>query len=138
MEFDKRWIVRDRYGNDIYLTYDEVSDTLTISFASGVPATGIELTDHILLRISKTERKAISIVLFEYSVLAQKTEIGIRSFPIAAGLSRLAREMQEIVFEILLQKPVCDFLHLSAYTLSLVETIPIISLQHIRVAMSEV
>ena len=131
MEFDRRWIVRDRYGNDIYL--DEISDTLTVSFVSGVPATGIELTDHILLRISQTERKAISIVVFEYSVLAQKTEMGTRSFPIAAGLSRLTKQMQEIVFEILLQKPVCDFLHLSAYTLSLVETIPIVSLQGIPV-----
>ncbi|OCR00875.1 DUF2283 domain-containing protein [Oscillatoriales cyanobacterium USR001] len=124
--------------NQPNIKYDEVSDSLTISFVSGVPATGIELTDHILLRISKTEGKAISIVVFEYSVLAQKTEMGTRSFPITAGLSRLAREMQEIVFEILLQKPVCDFLHLSAYTLSLVETIPIISLQQIPVVMSGV
>jgi hypothetical protein len=46
--------------------------------------------------------------------------------------------MQEIVFEILLQKPVSDFLHLSAYTLSLVETMPIISLQQIPVVMSEI
>ena len=124
--------------NQPNIKYDEVSDTLTVSFASGVPATGIELTDHILLRIDQTERKAISIVVFEYSVLAQKTEMGTRSFPMASGLSRLAREMQEIVFEILLQKPVSDFLHLSAYTLSLVETIPIISLQQIPVVMSEI
>ncbi|MCY7381881.1 MAG: DUF2283 domain-containing protein [Microcoleus sp. CAN_BIN18] len=119
------------------IKYDEISDTLTISLEPGVPATGIELTDHILLRISKTERKAISIILFDYSVLAQKTDMGTRSFSIAAGLSQLSSELREIVFEILLQKPVSDFLHLSAYTLSLVETIPIVSLQPIPVAMSE-
>jgi len=124
--------------NQPKIKYDEVSDTLTVSFALGVPATGIELTDHLLLRISQTERKAISIVVFEYSVLAQKTEMGMRSFPMATGLSRLAKEMQEVVFEILLQKPVCDFLYLSAYTLWLVETIPIISLQQLPVVMSEV
>jgi len=67
------------------IKYDEISDTLIISLEPGVPATGIELTEHILLRISKTERKAISIVVFEYSVLAQKTDMGTRSFPIAAG-----------------------------------------------------
>lgn len=120
------------------IKYDEISDTLTISLEPGVPATGIELTDHILLRISKTEHKAISIVVFDYSVLAQKTDMGTRSFSIAAGLSQLSSELREIVFEILLQKPVSDFLHLSAYTLSLVETIPIVSLQPIPVAMSEV
>ncbi len=119
------------------IKYDEISDTLTISLEPGVPATGIELTDHILLRINKTERKAISIIVFDYSVLAQKTDMGTRSFSIAAGLSQLSSELREIVFEILLQKPVSDFLHLSAYTLSLVETIPIVSLQPIPVAMSE-
>jgi hypothetical protein len=116
--------------------YDEISDTLTVSFEAGVPATGIELTDHILLRLSKHERKALSLVILEYSVLAQKTEMGNRSFSIASGLSQLSNELREIVFDILLQKPVCDFLHLSAYTISLIETIPIISVQPIPVAMS--
>ncbi|MEG4121473.1 type II toxin-antitoxin system PemK/MazF family toxin [Microcoleus sp. F8-D3] len=32
-------------------------------------------------------------------------------------ITSLSSELREIVFEILLQKPVCDFLHLSAYTL---------------------
>jgi len=50
--------------NKASIKYDEVSDTLTVSFEHGVPATGIELTEHILLRISKTERKAISLVVF--------------------------------------------------------------------------
>ena len=43
------------------IKYDEVSDTLTISFESGLPGTGIELTEHILLRINQLERKAISV-----------------------------------------------------------------------------
>ncbi len=33
--------------------YDEMSDTLYVSFEPGVKATEIELNDHILLRISK-------------------------------------------------------------------------------------
>jgi len=49
------------------IKYDEVSDTLTISFESGLPGTGVELTEHILLRINKLDRKAISIVFFDYS-----------------------------------------------------------------------
>jgi uncharacterized protein YuzE len=35
--------------------YDEISDTLYVSFAPGEKATGIELSDHILLRINKAE-----------------------------------------------------------------------------------
>ncbi|MFB2835575.1 DUF2283 domain-containing protein [Floridanema evergladense] len=116
------------------IKYDEISDTLTISFKSGVEATGIELTEHILLRINKSQRKAISINIFEYSVLSQKTEMGTRSFPIA-GLAQLSREMQEIVFDILLNEPVSKYLHLSAYTLSIVETIPIVSVRSIPVGI---
>jgi hypothetical protein len=118
------------------IKYDEVSDTLTVSFEPGVPATGIELTEHILLRINKIERKAISLIVFEYSVLSQPTEIGTRSFPIAAGLSQLSHELREVVLEILQQKPVSNFLSLSAYTLSLLEITPIVSLQKIPLAMS--
>ncbi len=34
------------------VNYDEISDTLYISFEPGKKATGIELNDHILLRIN--------------------------------------------------------------------------------------
>ncbi|MCL1465471.1 DUF2283 domain-containing protein [Argonema galeatum] len=116
------------------IKYDEISDTLTICFEPGVQATGIELTEHILLRINKLQRQAISVSIFEYSVLTQKTEMGNRSFPIT-GLGQLSSEMREIVFDILLQEPVCKYLHLSAYTLSILETIPIISVQSIPVGI---
>lgn len=119
------------------IKYDEASDTLTVCFEPGTPATGIELTDHILLRIHQQQRKAISIVFFEYSVLAQKTEMGTRSFPLT-GLSHISSDIREIVFDILLTPPVSDFLQLSAYTLSSVETIPIISLQPMPIGMSQV
>jgi uncharacterized protein YuzE len=64
------------------LSYDEVSDTLYISFAPGEAATGIELTDHILLRVNKSERRAIGLTLLDYSLIAQTTDIGPRSFPL--------------------------------------------------------
>jgi len=112
--------------------YDELSDTLYISFEPGENATGIELNDHILLRINKREGKAIGLTFFEYSLLAQKTEIGPRSFPLT-GLAELSDELRKQVIDILLQPPVSDILSLSAYTPSLVEIIPITSLQSIPV-----
>ena len=106
--------------------YDEASDTLYISFAPGEHATGIELNDHILLRINREERRAIGLTLFEYSLLAQPTKVGPRSFPLS-GLSQLSDELQDLVLEIVRSAPVSSFLSLSAYTPSSLEIIPITS-----------
>jgi len=113
-------------------TYDEASKTLYISFAPGEAATGIELTDHILLRVNKRECRAVGLTLLDYSILAQTTDIGPRSFPLT-GLDELSDELREMVLDILLHPPVRDILSLSAYTPSLTETIPIISLQPLPV-----
>jgi len=113
--------------------YDEMSDTLYVSFEPGMKATGIELNDHILLRINKNERKAIGLTLFEYSLLAQKTDVGPRSFPLT-DLSELSDDLREIVLDILLSPPVSDILSVSAFTPSIVETIPITSLQPLPVS----
>lgn len=113
--------------------YDEISDTLYVSFAPGEAATGIELNEHILLRVNKRERRAIGLTFFDYSLLAQKTEVGPRSFPLT-GLAELSDELRGIVLEILQHAPVNELLLLSAYTPSLVETIPITSLHPVAVA----
>ena len=108
--------------------YDEVSDTLYVSFAPGEQATGIELTPHILLRLNKQERKAVGMTFLDYSLLAQKTEMGPRSFPLT-GLSELSEDLRDIVLDILQRPPVSDVLLLSSYTPSISETIPITLLQ---------
>ena len=108
--------------------YDEMSDTLYVSFEPGMKATGIELNDHILLRINKNKRKVVGLTFLEYSLLAQKTDVGPRSFPLT-GLSKLSDDLRKIVLDILLSPPVSDILSLSAFTPSIVETIPITLLQ---------
>jgi len=115
--------------------YDAESDTLSISFAPGEHATGIELTDHILLRISKQERRAIGITLLDYSVVAQQTDMGPRSFPLA-GFERMPADLREVVLDILRQPPVRDILAISAYTPNLTETTPIIAIQPLTLAAS--
>ena len=104
--------------------YDELSDTLYISFSPGEKGTGIELNEHILLRVNKAERRAIGLTIFEYSVLAQRTEVGPRSFPLT-GLAELSDELRELALDILQRPPVSHILTLSAYTPSAAETIPI-------------
>ena len=113
--------------------YDEMSDTLYVSFAPEEKATGIELNDHILLRINKKERRAIGLTFLDYSLLAQRTEVGPRSFPLT-GLAELSEELREMVLDILRRPPVSDILFLSTYTPSIVETIPITSLQPVAIA----
>ncbi len=108
--------------------YDEMSDTLYVSFEPSENATGIELNDHILLRINKKEQRAVGLTFLEYSLLVQKTEMGHRSFPLS-GLAELSTTLKSIVLKILQDPPVNSILSISAYTPSRVETIPITSLQ---------
>src|SRR3989337_2802343 len=104
--------------------YDETSDTLYVSFIPEAKATGIELSDHILLRIDKENRKAIGITFLDYSILVQKADFGPRSFPLT-GLTKLSDETREIVMGILEKPPVKEILSLSTYTPSFSEAIPI-------------
>jgi uncharacterized protein YuzE len=106
------------------MNYDETSDTLYVSFVPDVNATGIELNDHILLRIDKENRQVIGITFLNYSILIQKADFGPRSFPLT-GLSKLSDETREIVMEILESSPVKEILSLSTYTPSFSEAIPI-------------
>ncbi len=114
--------------NQPIFNYDEVSDTLYISFIPGEQGTGIELTPHILLRLNKQDHRAIGITLLEYSLLAQKTDMGPRSFPLT-GLSELSDDLRDIVIDVLQRPPVSNVLLLSSYTPSISETIPIMLLQ---------
>jgi uncharacterized protein YuzE len=108
--------------------YDESSDSLYVSLAPGEPATGFELNEHILLRINKSERRAVGLTFLEYSILTEKTKLGPRSFPLT-GLARLSSESRELILSILQCPPVSDFLSLSAYTPSRGEIIPAASIR---------
>jgi uncharacterized protein YuzE len=106
------------------VNYDEISDTLYMSFIPAQRATGIELNEHILLRIDKESSRAVGITFLNYSILIQKADFGPRSFPLT-GLAKLPEETREIVMDILASAPVKEILSLSTYTPSLSEAIPI-------------
>jgi uncharacterized protein YuzE len=121
--------------NQPNFNYDELSDTLYISFEPGTKATGIELNNNILLRIDKDKRTAIGLTFFDYSILMQRTDFGPRSFPLT-GLTEMSGELREMVVEILQSPPVSDFLTLSTYTPTYAEAIPITSLQRFPAAIA--
>jgi uncharacterized protein YuzE len=115
------------------LHYDEVSDTLSIAFAPGEHATGIELNDHMLLRINRAERRVVGLTILEYSLFAQPTDLGPRSVPLS-GLAQLSAELRKVVLDFVQRPPVSEYLALSAYTPSASETIPIVSVRVIAKA----
>ncbi len=115
------------------INYDEPSDTLYVSFAPGETATGIELNEHILLRLDKANRRALGLTFFEYSLLAQPTETGPRSFPLT-GLAELSEGLLTLVLEVVTRPPVSHWLHLSTYTPSAIESIPIASIAPLPLA----
>jgi uncharacterized protein YuzE len=115
--------------------YDELSDTLYVTFEVGKKATGIELNNNILLRIDKDNRKAVGITFFDYSLLAQKADFGPRSYPLT-GLIELSEELRGLVLEILQSQPVAGVLTLSTYMPTYSEAIPITSLQQVPAAIA--
>lgn len=109
-------------------SYDQEADVLYISFAPMEAATSaVELNENILLRFHRTERRAVGLTLMDFSVLAQLTALGPRSFPLT-GLSELEPDWQDIVIELITQPPVSEILRVSAFAPSMVELIPIASI----------
>jgi hypothetical protein len=108
--------------------YDEISDTLTLTFQSGIPATGIELNPHLLLRYNTTQHQIISLSFLEYSFWAQAADLGTRSFPLS-GLATLPLPLQEELIEKLKQPPLSDLLQCSTYITSPIESVPIVALK---------
>jgi uncharacterized protein YuzE len=104
--------------------HDKAADTLYISFGPSESATGIELNEHILLRMNKEERRVVGLTLFDYSVLTEQTRFGPRSFPLD-GLVELSPELYDMVLEALLSEPLRDILSLSGYTPAPNQDVPI-------------
>lgn len=96
------------------IRYDGQSDALQITFVPGQGPTGIELNENILLRVDRTAGEAVGLTIFNFSVLAQPTDMGPRSVPLT-GLADLSPEMREMALSILRRSPVSDHLKLSAY-----------------------
>jgi uncharacterized protein YuzE len=107
--------------------YDEPGDTLYISFSPGETGAGLDLNDHILLRVDKQQRRAIGITLISFSILANRSAIGPRSIPLT-GLEELSPELQELALEILQSPPVSEYLILSVYSPAGNDVIPLTTL----------
>lgn len=105
--------------------YDKEADVLYISFSPGEKATtAVELNENMLLRLNRSEKRAIGLTLMDFSILVQMTDLGPRQFPLS-GLDDLEPDWREMVIDIIMKPPVNQILKVSVYTASLAETIPI-------------
>ena len=132
-----KWTVQDRHGNIIlYRTemtaydgtpvrfvYDQEADIMEIFFGENEPATGVELTDHIILRLNRQTRRAISLMLLHFSIMTERTEYGPRSYPLNK-LNEVPKDLRELVVRLITSLPVSQFLKLSYFQTSPTKQMP--------------
>ncbi len=120
-------------GEIIRFVYDEEGDILEIIFGDNEPATGIELTEHILLRLDRTIGRAVSLTLLNFSILAERTEYGPRSYPLN-DLQDFPDDLRELVVRLLTTSPVKQFLQLSYFQASQTKPVPFAFIEPSRFA----
>lgn len=111
-------------GEKIRLVYDEGEDILDIFFGANEPATGVELTDHILLRVDQETGRAVSLTICHLSILTERTEYGPRSFPLD-NLDDLPENLRELAVRLMMTAPVNRFLKLSNFQESPTKHVPL-------------
>ncbi len=94
-----------------------------ILFGENTKATGVELTEDILLRLDEKGERAVSLTLMHFSVLAELTEYGPRSYRLG-NLEEISEDLRELVLRLMTSMPVQQFLKLSHFQASPDERIP--------------
>jgi YD repeat-containing protein len=113
-----------RDGTPVRFVYDEEADILEIFFSENGPAIGIELTDHVVLRLDRRAQRALSLLLLHFSILLEQTEYGPRSF-ILDKVERLPEDVREVVLRVLTSLPVSQFLKVSQLQATPMKLMPV-------------
>ena len=111
-------------GTPVRLVYDQEADILEIFFGTNEPATGIELTDHSVLRLNQQTKRAVSLLLLDFAILTERTEYGPRSYPLTT-LHELPDEVRAVVLQVVTSMPVQQFLEVSHFQASPTESVPL-------------
>ena len=111
-------------GTPVRLVYDQEADILEIFFGANEPATGVDLTDHIILRLNQQTKRAMSLMLIDFSILTERTEYGPRSYPLDK-LYDLPDDLRELVLQLVTSMPVSQFLKVSHFQASPTECVPL-------------
>lgn len=116
--------IKSENGETIRLVYDKDEDMLDIFFGENEPATGIELTDHILLRINGETGRAVSLTLLHFSILTERTVYGPRSYPLDK-LEELPDNLRDLAIRAVTTMPVNKFLKISFFQESPTKRVPL-------------
>jgi hypothetical protein len=111
-------------GTPIRLAYDQEADILEVFFGDNGPATGVELTDHIILRLHRPTKRALGLLLLDFSILTERTEDGPRSYPLDT-LDELPEDLRELVLQLVTSMPVSQFLKVSHFQASSTKRVPL-------------
>ncbi len=122
-------------GTSVRLVFDEDADILEIFFGENEPATGVELTDQIILRFNRKMKRAISLTLLDFSVLTEHTEYGPRSYSLSA-IDDLPEDIRELIPKLITSMPVNQFLKISYFQASTTKRVMLVYVecQHKMVA----
>jgi hypothetical protein len=105
-------------GTAVLLVYESQSDELNVYFGENRKATGIQLADHILLRLDRAEGEAVGLTFIDFSLLIRPTIYGPPSFRLD-GLDDLPDDLREMVLQVITTPPVSYFLKVGAFYTSL-------------------
>ena len=111
-------------GTSVRLVYDREADILEFFFGPNEPATGVELTDHIVLRVNSKTRRAISLSVLHFSILTEHTEYGPRSYALD-NLDDVSEDLRELVLQLLTTLPVSQFVKVTHFQTSPTKQIPV-------------
>jgi len=110
-------------GTPVHFVYDQDADILEILFGESESATGVELTDYIVLRVNTQTRRAVSLTLLHFSILTERTEYGLRSYPLNK-LDDVPETLRELALHLVTSMPVSQFLKLTHFQASPTKQIP--------------
>ena len=68
-------------GSVARFVYDPEADILEIFFGENQPATGVELTADIILRLNRQTRQPVSLTLLHFSILTNKPSMAHAAIP---------------------------------------------------------
>jgi hypothetical protein len=111
-------------GTPVRLVYNPKADMLEIFFGTNELATGIALTEHIVLRLNLQTKRAVSLLLLDFSILTERTEYGPRSYPLTR-LHELPEEVRAVVLQVVTSMLVQQFLKVSHLQVSPTESVPL-------------
>lgn len=114
--------------NEPTLSFDDLSDTLTVIFATDDNATPVQLNEYVTIFVDVDGERICGMILADYSLLISETKRGLRYFPLVL-LNTQPTPLRNLVLDLLSAEPASQVVSLGVYTPSLVDTMPVISVK---------